>query len=134
MTDEAPADDHWCAGCRQQVLEYLRDQGLAHGAIGDWPAWHIAPYVSIWALESVKAPGRIGWWAICGDLPTDYCSADGRRHPRLAMRTFAHQWRDSAATLRLGDRPIEPSLAELLAARADVLSEWAADDGLWDAA
>lgn len=64
-------EEHWCKAQRLQVIEYLSSQSLLHGEVGEWPAWDVYPYVSIWAVESIKRPGFVGWWAIAGDLPTD---------------------------------------------------------------
>jgi hypothetical protein len=61
--DDPEAERLWCDHQRHQVTEYLRTQGVAHGRVGDWPAWHVAPYVSIWAIESLIRPEWIGWWA-----------------------------------------------------------------------
>jgi hypothetical protein len=69
------AEEKWCAECRRQVRRYLAGESVQHGRIGSWPAWHVAPYVSVWAIESRARPGCVGWWAICGDVPTDYESA-----------------------------------------------------------
>ena len=46
-------------------------------------------------LKASRRPEWIGWWVICGDLPTDYISsADAKppQHPRNAMRVFAENW------------------------------------------
>ena len=76
LDDEAAeAEERWCYEQQRKVADYLRSQGLNHGRIGEWPAWHIDPFVSIWAIESLDWPGWIGWWAISGDLPTDYISS-----------------------------------------------------------
>src|SRR6185312_5607819 len=112
-----------------------RQDGLRHGEIGEWPAWHVAPYVSIWAIESVVAPGSVGWWAICGDLPTDYCSCEEPRHPRTAARTFAASWRAAAADVRpdgtLGETDLPASLSDMLRSRAEILENWADNDENW---
>jgi len=104
-------EEAWCAERRDLVAKYLASQpGLEHGEIGEWPAWHVAPYVSIWAIESLANPGSVGWWAISGDLPGDYCSAAGRRHPRLALRHFAQSWREQLALAARGAETIgEPA-------------------------
>ena len=52
-----PTDEEkWCAERRAQVTEYLDREGAKYGRIGEWPAWHLAPYVSIWAIESKRVP------------------------------------------------------------------------------
>nr|MEA2798714.1 hypothetical protein [Phenylobacterium sp.] len=137
MSDDFTDDDEeaWVLERRTEVERYLAEQGLAHGGVASWPAWHIAPYVSIWAIQSLKAPGWIGWWAICGHLPTDYCSAEEPRHPRTAVRTFATNWRAAGNDVRpdgtLGSTGLPASLAPLLLSRAEVLEAWAEDDENW---
>jgi hypothetical protein len=143
--DDPETEERWCASQRAAVTEYLRSQGLRHGAIGEWPAWHLAPLVSVWAIESLARPGWIGWWAISGDLPTDYLSAadmNPPQHPRKAIRALAERWlslvhaweqgRDSEEMRITGPHPPR-ELAPLLAARAKLLLEWTEDDSLWEA-
>lgn len=131
------SDEAWCGQARIQVIDYLNHQdGLVHGAIGDWPAWHIAPYVSLWAVESPASPGSVGWWVINGDLPTDYCSAQGARHPKLALERIAGSWLDAIRATReqdeeIGETGLSVSLIPLLQARAAMLLEIAADDQNW---
>ena len=42
---------------------YLQREGVEHGEIGEWPACHVAPYVSISAIASKKRPD---WVLIMG--------------------------------------------------------------------
>ncbi|HEY2658221.1 MAG TPA: DUF4826 family protein [Caulobacteraceae bacterium] len=134
-----PTDEEegtWCDERRADVAQYLRNQGLQHGEIGEVAAWFVAPHISVWAIESLKSPGAVGWWAISGDMPTDYCSADQCRHPRLALRRIAERWvQEIAATQsgsdRIGATGLDIALMPLLRARATVLSMFAADDDAW---
>lgn len=48
--DDSAMEEQWCAERRAQITSYLQSQGLDHGRVGEWPAWHVAPYVSIWAI------------------------------------------------------------------------------------
>ncbi|MBL8554364.1 MAG: DUF4826 family protein [Phenylobacterium sp.] len=137
--DELTPDEEeaWCAEMRDQVVDYLQRQPGRHGQVGEWPGWRMAPYVSVWAVESLKAPGSVGWWVISGDLPTDYCSSsEDCNNPRRAMRRFAESWRraiaatpEDAATL--GDTCLPVEFADMLASRADFLLEMVRDDELW---
>jgi hypothetical protein len=142
--DDPVVEERWCGDCRRTVAEYLAKEGLDHGEIGSWPAWHVAPYVSLWAIESLLAPGDVGWWAICGDLPTDYLSAAAIKHPRKAMLAFADTWKEVASFMAKGvPHPhisIGPSgpnaertaeLAAPLVSRSDVLRQFAQDDSVW---
>jgi hypothetical protein len=141
--DDEANIERWCADQRENAVRYLRDQPVKFGALGEWPAWHVAPYVSVWAVESVRAPGRVGWWVISGDLPTDYTSGDGAPDPRSAVAAFAKLWESAAARMERGEQPEgftvgSPSpenafeLAPLLRSRAMLLQEWVGDDSCWD--
>jgi hypothetical protein len=142
--DDPDVEERWCNDQQKIVADYLRSQGLKHGRIGEWPAWHVAPYASIWAIESLARPEWIGWWLICGDLPTDYISSadvNPPQHPRKAMRVFAENWLQMVNAWKDG-REVENSriagsssheeLGPLLESRAQLLMEWAEDDSLWE--
>ena len=140
--DDPEVEEQWCQQRRAEVEEYLRRENVDHGRIGDWPAWHVAPYVSVWAVESKSRPSWIGWWVICGDLPTDYVSSANITDPREALRAFGERWRDLARVMadedqapdvRIGGPGDGPALAGPLKSRASVLLEWADDSELWDA-
>lgn len=63
-------EERWCEEQRQKVKTYLAQAGLMHGEIGEWPAWHITPYLAIWAIESMQAPGWVaGEQDLAGILP-----------------------------------------------------------------
>ena len=139
--DDPKIEERWCNERRSELTEYLQQEGVVHGKVGEWPAWHIAPYVSIWAVESKSSPGWVGWWAICGDLPTDYVSAATIRHPREAVAAIADRWSSTAKHMAqgqatpgfsIGEPSDWPRLAPLLASRAELLQEWASDSEHWD--
>jgi len=139
-SDSLAEDEAWCAHQRGVAVEYLAQQPATFGEVGEWPAWHLAPYVSVWAVESVIAPGSVGWWVICGDLPTDYASGLDTPSPRAAVATFASRWAKLAASMVRGDPQADCSigtladaveLAPLLKARSQVLEKWAEDDSVW---
>ena len=130
-------EDAWALEQREVAVRYLSQRdGLEYGELGEWPAWFLAPHIAVWAVESLKRPGWVGWWVVCGDLPTDYCSADDCRHPRLALRRIAERWREALAQTKPGDATIgatglDASLSELLAHRAEVVLNMADDDEVW---
>jgi hypothetical protein len=134
-------EEKWCAERRAHVTEYLAGERVEHGRVGDWPAWHLAPYVSIWAIESKKNRNSVGWWVISGDLPTDYVSAKDAKDPREAMCAIAKRWLVQAASMKegktlpgmqLGRTEDRESLAPLLESKASTLLKWANDDAVWD--
>src|SRR6516164_2189363 len=142
--DDPEVEERWCSEQQKIVADYLLSQKVNHGRIGEWPAWHIAPHASIWAIESLARPEWIGWWVISGDLPTDYISsADVKppQHPRKAMRVFAQNWLEvvkawkdgrEIENTRIGDSSSHEELGPLLESRAKLLMEWADDDSLWE--
>jgi hypothetical protein len=141
--DDPTVDEQWCEERRAEVAAYLQREGVEHGHIGEWPAWHIAPYVSVWGIESKTRAEWVGWWVICGDLPTDYVSAEKIKHPREAVRSIAEEWRQQARLMAAGQphpevhigRPENwASLAPLLDSRASTLLEWVDDDSIWEEA
>ncbi|WP_083850757.1 DUF4826 family protein [Novosphingobium sp. Rr 2-17] len=98
------------------------------------------PYVAVWAIESVINPGCVGWWAVSGDLPTDYTGCGPERHPREGLRDIAARWQDAAEKWSenksvegwsIGTAEDRATLAPLLASRAKMLLSFAADDDLW---
>jgi len=138
--DDPDVEAQWCDERRKEVGEYLSKEGLDHGEIGSWPAWHVAPYVSLWAIESLKNPGTVGWWAISGDLPTDYISSSDAHQPRRALRVFADIWDDVASHMRegkshpsinIGSLETKSKLIPLLEKRSEALRRFAEDDSIW---
>ncbi len=134
-------DDAWYLEQRRQVLSYLSDEGFQTPTVGDWPAWHVAPIISVWAVESVEQPGWVGWWVVSGDFPTDYIACGSDRHPRQALRDIGLRWQDAARSWAEGrpadgwglrDPNQEGELAPLLAARAKMFLDIAADDSNWE--
>ena len=134
-------DEDWCQERRAEVSEYLKCEGIVHGRVAEWPGWHIAPYVSVWAIESDSRPDWVGWWAICGDLPTDYVSAREIRSPREAVIAIAERWLEVSSCmargvphpeLKIGNSNEWPSLVPLLESRASTLLQWANDQSLWE--
>ena len=133
--DNPEIEEAWCNERRAEVTAYLKAQQVAHGQVGEWPAWHVAPHVSVWAIESAIEPGSMGLWVISGDLPTDFASSRDLPDPREAVRMFAERWRAAAVLMargkahpevRIGGNAEErKTLAPLLRSRAELLSRWA---------
>lgn len=141
-TTSADAESLWCDARRAEVEAHLQLTGLAHGRIGEVPAFYAMPYASIWAVESKDRPEFIGFWAIAGDLPTDAMPGFGIDTPRDAMRAFGKRWTHHAQALEGGEVPQawrHLSDAELLKVtaqlkkRGPVLVAWADDASVWPA-
>jgi hypothetical protein len=103
----------------------------------------LAPYISIWAIESKKAPGWVGWWVFSGDGPTDYVSAEKIKNPRDAMRELGQRWKEVSEYISAGrEHPSYnmggpenwPELAPRLASRASIMLDWADNESMWEEA
>lgn len=143
MSDDTEMDEEraWVAAERRKVMTYLESQKCFHAGVGEWPAFHIDPYVALWAVQSPTHSGRIGWWAISGDLPTDYMSSASGYHPRDALRHFSSEWLAASEAMekgvpyegvKIGKPELWPKMAPLLRKRAGILREYADDDGWWE--
>lgn len=142
QTFDIASEEAWVAEQRSDVAAYLQSEGVLHGEIGEWPAWHLQPYIAILAIESAVAPGRMGWWTISGDLPTDCVNfGDDFDHPRAVVRHFGRTWKEVSSFMLRGEPhpdlaigPPErwPELGDLLLKRAELLLRWADDDSMWD--
>ncbi|GGY33539.1 hypothetical protein GCM10008098_28590 [Rhodanobacter panaciterrae] len=130
----------WFAEQRNDVLDYLMQEGVSHGGVPEAPAWSASPYVSVWRVGSVKTPATVGWWAICGDCPCDYVSAADASNPREAIKAIASLWQEKAAFMARGEThptfviglgESDEELAPLLSSRAELLLEWVEDDDAW---
>ena len=139
---EPTSEEQWCAALRTEVAACLARQALDHGRIGEWPAWHVMPYASLWAVESQSRPEWIGWWVISGDLPSDALAAHDLPMPRDALRAFGRRWLLHGAALDRGEVPSAwahqpdaalPKLAATLKKRGAALQAWADDAASWPA-
>ncbi len=134
MTDEEY--DRWCEQQNQIVAVYLEQQEPEHLGVANWPAFDVAPYFAIWAVQSFKAPSYVGWWAFSGDIPTDYVSCDAlERHPRKGLEDLLVRWRtyidEPGQQAELFQQQEDTDLQELLTKKIEVLTEWVEDNTLW---
>lgn len=139
--DDPKIEAAWSSEQKDNVAAYLKREGLVHGQIAENPDWFIVPYVSIWRIAGIKNLNAIGWWAISGDLPTDYCSSKGISDAREAIRYFAKTWDEVSrcmlqgkphSQITIGKEEDWPELGDLLSRRSRILSNWAEDDEIWN--
>ena len=95
----------------------MKHKNVDHGKIGEWPAGQVATYVSIWAIESKKSPGWVGWWVV------------------------AEHWQETASLMAVGKSPPDfrvgneknwIELAPLLKSRASILINWLNKESNWE--
>jgi len=131
-----PTDAAWIAEQRDRVLEYLASQKVQHAGVSLEPRWFLSPYVAVWAVRSNTHADRIGWWAISGDLPTDYVTCTTERSNSDVLLSFSRQWKTLAAEMAVGKRSphyhigpagSEKEFAAMLLTRAELLADFAND-------
>jgi Domain of unknown function (DUF4826) len=134
-------ENDWIVAQRGRVEEYLGREGIEHAGIAEYPTFHVHPHLALWAVQSKKSPGRKGWWAISGDVPTGHIGWNEGRNPREALRAFSTQWAEASANMLRGKEtpgysigtPAEwPRLGKLLQERAQTLREHAENDSVWE--
>jgi hypothetical protein len=134
-------EEAWCGERRAQVAAHLKSERATDLEIAQWPAWHIAPIVSLWSLNPTSPSTREDAWAICGDVPTDLIASNAQTTPRAAVRAFAKRWHDAAARITSAEPSQKATpgkserayeLALFLEVRARQLIDWTNDDSLWD--
>ena len=137
--DDPDVEARWLTEQETIIRSYLHKEGILHCDVASRPDWFVAPYVSIWHVES---PGLVGWWVISGDLPTDYLNGRDAADARGAMRAFAARWREVSSymlrdedhpTVRIGHLGNRRELGDLLSRRARIIDGWAHDDEMWQA-
>jgi hypothetical protein len=126
----------WATAQREIVKRYLAKEGVKHRGVSPEPEWFVAPYVAVWAIRSWANPDVVGWWAISGDLPTDYMTRQDEQSAGEVLIAFATRWREAAKLMAQGLQPedfsiggpeLAKELAPLLAERAEVLYEYGAE-------
>ena len=132
-TIESEEDSAWVKRQREIVTSYLDKERCEHNGVSLEPRWFLRPHIAVWAVRSKKNPDRVGWWAISGDLPTDYITASHEKRTGDVLIAFAQQWRPLAERMARGESQPEyhigpPSeattLAPLLLARAEILQQF----------
>ncbi len=133
-------EPRWIRAQRIEGIAYLDRQCIQHRGVALQPAWFVYPYVAVWSVESQTMPSVVGWWAISGDLPTDYVSGNDAHDPRSVLSHFARQWREVSSAMLRGEPHPEmtigapdkwPELGDLLQRRSQLLTEWSEDTRLW---
>ena len=132
-------EDTWCIERRGEVICYLKDQGVNHGRVSEWPVWNVYPYTSSWAIESKTSPESVGWWVIAGDHPTDYVSSENIKEPREAYKVIAENWLLHCNNAETGkEQKImhikldSQELIDMLRSRAETFIKWVSEDEHWE--
>lgn len=127
-------DAAWINEQRAVVESYLSDQDCDHAGVSMQPRWCLSPYVAVWAVRSKKNADAVGWWAISGDVPTDYMSASrDLKGTGDVLAAFGKRWLDASDQMSrgqyvgIGRKGDVAALAPLLRTRADMLIELAND-------
>jgi hypothetical protein len=54
-----PDEEEWVAQERQKVIAYLSSQHCEHGGVGEWPAFHVDPYLALWLFSRARHPAEL---------------------------------------------------------------------------
>jgi hypothetical protein len=124
-------DAAWVLEQRTVVEQYLQTQGCDHAGVSLEPRWNLSPYLAVWAVRSKANRELVGWWAISGDVPTDYMTATrDLRNVADVLAAFGTQWSQAAEAMSraqyagIGRREDVVELAPLLRTRAELLHEF----------
>jgi len=109
------------------------------------PAFHIAPIIAVWAVESINNPGWVGFWAFSGNLPGDVISRDWNDkndNPRKALARMNAVWRTYIGHLQKGNNPPNVKLGNnenqriemsgILQENVSMFDSIIDDDSIWD--
>lgn len=138
--DDPKLEARWLTEQRANVQRYLHNQGIKHRGVAAEPEWFVAPYVSVWIVNSLRTPETVGWWAISGDLPTDYMSGSDADDARAALAAFACRWREVSSymlrgeehpTIKIGTTDSRREFGDLLRRRAEIIKQWVDDHSMW---
>lgn len=130
----------WIQAERKHAEDYLQEQQVDHLGVGELPAFHVYPYLALWAVQSKSSRGNIGWWVITGDLPADYIPSREARHPREALKSFSMLWKEASEFMlrgqehpdfRIGKPDQWPELGDLLRRRSEIILQYVNDEEIW---
>lgn len=82
---------------RNEVVQYLTHFNVPFSKISLAPDWFLIPYIAIWRVFGERSNTQPGWFAISGDVPTDYVSSSDAHDARQAMRHFSRLWLDASS-------------------------------------
>lgn len=137
---EVPTDTTRFGEPRLQLLRYLERSKLRFSEVPLEPDWHLAPHVFVWRVFGFNSDVEPSWFAISGNLPTDYVTTHHADDARGAMRHFARLWLEAADCMKAGTAHQSftigtpekwPEIHPWLRERAVRLAEFAEDDTLW---
>jgi len=137
--DDPVVEAAWFQTARKHIGEYLHRQRVPSDHLPAGPVWAVVPYVSLWHVLGTRTRTP-AFWAIYGDLPTDFIPFDTAPTARDALRAFGERWdtvsEDLLAgrqhpTIHIGNPSELGQLGALLPARAAILRQWASDSDLW---
>ena len=131
----------WWTQCREKLGKQLAADGIIHGSFGSEPLSYCPGVACVCSVDLPNQPGTVGWWAICGDMPTAYVSAALIPDPRAFLQAISRRCQDAIDAIERGNPPIElagsnpnnwPMIISLLRYQADILTGWAKDDAAWE--
>ncbi|WP_333796503.1 DUF4826 family protein [Rheinheimera sp.] len=122
--------NEWVRQQFQKANLHLAEQGIVMDNVAVQESRYLPPYVAVWKINALN---RQGYWAISGDLPTDYLEASGAIDAREALRAFSLRWQMKAQQLMnagVQDQTTADYI-QLLISRAHSLYDLFESENLW---
>ena len=120
----------WSRESYQKATAHMADKGVLIDTVSMDNSRYLAPLLAIWKIKSTD---KDWFWAISGDLPTDFMTEEGATDPRDAVRAFSLQWQMKAEVIRVNPDADQTQLdfSALLIGRANGLYEIYEQEELW---
>lgn len=94
MTEEQ--SNEWMREQFQKANKHLAEHGVLYESVFVDECRYLAPFVAVW---KIKASDGKKFWAITGDVPSDFVGLDAAKTAREVMKHFSLQWQLKAEKL-----------------------------------
>jgi len=114
----------------QKANKHLAENGVLFESVVTDESRYLAPYLAVWKIKAIDGAF---YWAISGDLPSDYTALENAANVKEVLRHFGMTWQLKAENLlqAAGDDATQKEYAELLQNRAESLFAMQNAPQLW---
>lgn len=120
----------WMRDAYQKAVGFLAQKSIVTESVADSESRYLPPLFAVWKLKSNE---QNWYWAISGDLPTDYLDSSAAKNAREAIRVFSMRWQLQAESIRQtaqGDSN-KIKFANMLEMRAENIYGTFENENLW---
>lgn len=121
----------WVREQFQCANKYLAENGVVYEAVVTEESRYFAPYFAMW---KIKAMDGEFYWALVGDLPSDFSPVSVAPNAREAMRHFAFTWQIRAENILKDEKVVteQKEYAQMLINRAEGLYGFYKQEDFWN--